>query len=580
MSKQIKITILFILLTFLILPQVASASFLPFDFGSDTLVPCGRNPNNPDNPPETTVPCNLCHVFVLVRNVISILLTLIILIAPLILIFGGFIMLTSAGVPERANHGKQVLIYTIVGLAIAFGAWMIINTVMNKLVNPEVAPWPWNKPTCGISGEPPQPPAEGKYCICDTDGENFYYYDYDSLSECSANCEDYCQQYHPFRYCCKSKQERCSSTPDPVEQKYCVCEVPVYDLDPNKFPDLATVIGKNVKTKNLNTRVDCEDKCTLEHRSDYCSSTLKPLEANLYCANKSELQSKKACAVNFVSSDCQIKTQWFPRINNNQNTCIDNSTCLDLITPGSAIYDSSIAKRCWRDGQPFCRCEKKRSYNYTDCCQLYRYSEEEADGGESVWDCKHSYKENRPCRLDCQYDKCALPSVEWRFQGDLEGTKDGQIDDATTALTDFLDCFYENAPERPIIGYISSITDIDIYKDRGQGLCNPQDCKKANCKDDKLCGSGKACDHSCGSCHYGGTCSSTKSYAVDFGDEDKACEIAKVAKDKCGQYVNYIIGPLNRSSEISKNCPGYFDKLNKEHNNHIHISVKNSCNCN
>jgi len=570
MPKYLKITILVILLTFLILPQVAWASFLPFDFGSDTLVPCGRNPNNPDNPPETTVPCNLCHVFVLARNVISLLLTLIILIAPLILIFGGFIMLTSAGIPERANHGKQVLTYTIIGLAIAFGAWMIINTVMNKLVNPEVAPWPWNKPTCGISGEPPQLPAEGKYCVCDSDGDTFYYYEYNSSSECSANCEDYCQQFHPFRYCCKSKQERCSSTPDLIGQKYCVCEVPVYDLDPNNFPDLATVIGKNVKTKNLNTRVDCEDKCTLEHRSDYCSSTLKPLEANLYCANKSELQSKKACAVNVVSSDCQIKTQWFPRINNNQDTCINNSTCIDLVTPGSAIYDSSIAKRCWRDGQLFCRCEKKRSCNdYTDCCQLYRYSEEKAYGGESIWDCKHSYAENRPCRLNCQYDKCseAPPTVtEWQFQGDLDGTKDQQIADATTALTNFLNCFYEKAPNN--IGYITSITDIDIYKDRSQGLCNPLDCKKDACSLDD-CGAGNACDHSCHSCHYGGTCNSTKSYAVDFGDEENVCKIADIALQCSG--VNKIFGP--------KSCNGKVT-VDGNHNDHVHISVINSCNCN
>jgi len=93
-------------------------------------------------------------------------------------------MLTSAGVPERAKHGKQVLTYTIIGLAIAFGSWMIINTTIGtlaKYVRNEQGEkvgqlkgiaWPWN----GIRCIPGEATAEGEIkeshfqTLVDTDG--------------------------------------------------------------------------------------------------------------------------------------------------------------------------------------------------------------------------------------------------------------------------------------------------------------------------------------------------------------------------------------------------------------------------
>jgi len=200
MSKYLTITILAILLVLLVLPQVASAARFPFE---GPLVPCGRCEEwecvkrekkcpeggdtcneedkvdvcvernydvcvkpDPATHPEVQ-PCNLCHFFVLAQNIIYSFITIILAIGTIMIGIGGFIILTSGGVPEKASHGKRVITYTIIGLLVAFMSWMLINQTMLLLVGQgrgekEVMPWPWDKVECikylptgeGASGEP------------------------------------------------------------------------------------------------------------------------------------------------------------------------------------------------------------------------------------------------------------------------------------------------------------------------------------------------------------------------------------------------------------------------------------------
>jgi len=97
------------------------------------LVPCG-GPTEPD--------CNLCFFAEMVDKVVSFL--TINLIAPLgviAFIYAGFLLITAGGNPSKLEQGKAVFKYTIIGVLIAFAAWLIIDTILKYLLDASFGPW-------------------------------------------------------------------------------------------------------------------------------------------------------------------------------------------------------------------------------------------------------------------------------------------------------------------------------------------------------------------------------------------------------------------------------------------------------
>ncbi len=54
-------------------------------------------------------------------------------IAVLMLIIGGLVFLFAGGSPQIASLGKRILITTIIGLAIVYGSWIIIDIIVKAL---------------------------------------------------------------------------------------------------------------------------------------------------------------------------------------------------------------------------------------------------------------------------------------------------------------------------------------------------------------------------------------------------------------------------------------------------------------
>jgi hypothetical protein len=66
-------------------------------------------------------------------------------IAPILLVWGAFLILISGGSQERLGKGKKVLTSTVVGVLLALGAFLIVNTFLWALGNNPTVSGP-NKP--------------------------------------------------------------------------------------------------------------------------------------------------------------------------------------------------------------------------------------------------------------------------------------------------------------------------------------------------------------------------------------------------------------------------------------------------
>ena len=96
--------------------------------------------------------CNLCQLYELGQRLVRFMLFNIAV--PLAAVALGTLLVTAGGSEERQTMGRKALTSTVVGLFIAFAAWIVINTLL--LVIGFKVPWGsaitnWNEtpPGCG-----------------------------------------------------------------------------------------------------------------------------------------------------------------------------------------------------------------------------------------------------------------------------------------------------------------------------------------------------------------------------------------------------------------------------------------------
>lgn len=121
------------------------APALAFSFPQDLLaqlVPCGS--------PEK--PCDICDIFVLGQNVMKfIFVDLAAPLAVIMLIYAGFLMMNPFGggaSPTQYQRGKKVLYNTLIGLALIFFSWVIIDTIIKAISEGKSYLKPWEQIQC------------------------------------------------------------------------------------------------------------------------------------------------------------------------------------------------------------------------------------------------------------------------------------------------------------------------------------------------------------------------------------------------------------------------------------------------
>lgn len=89
------------------------------------LVPCGR---------EGTPPCNLCHIFELINNILSFVLTCLVpIVGAIMLVWGGFYFLSAGANPDDVKKAQRIIWAVVIGIVIIFIAWVFLNTFLSSI---------------------------------------------------------------------------------------------------------------------------------------------------------------------------------------------------------------------------------------------------------------------------------------------------------------------------------------------------------------------------------------------------------------------------------------------------------------
>lgn len=86
--------------------------------------------------------CDFCDMVIVVSNIIDYALQFAVLIAIAMIVYGGLLMVTSAGRMEAVSKGKSRIIAAVVGLAVALVSWLVVNEIFHLLATGGAAiPW-------------------------------------------------------------------------------------------------------------------------------------------------------------------------------------------------------------------------------------------------------------------------------------------------------------------------------------------------------------------------------------------------------------------------------------------------------
>jgi hypothetical protein len=69
----------------------------------------------------------------LISNILNFMLTIVIPLAAVMIIYGGFVLLTSGGDAKKISQGRNIITAAVVGVVIVFGSLAIVNLIKSAL---------------------------------------------------------------------------------------------------------------------------------------------------------------------------------------------------------------------------------------------------------------------------------------------------------------------------------------------------------------------------------------------------------------------------------------------------------------
>lgn len=99
---------------------------------------------------------NLCDLFQTGQNVIYLMMTVAVLaLAPIFILWGAILIMTMGGSTERVESGRHIITSTVIGVLIALGAFVIVNTfilIMGNVSGSTTGLWKnWSNLSCGAA---------------------------------------------------------------------------------------------------------------------------------------------------------------------------------------------------------------------------------------------------------------------------------------------------------------------------------------------------------------------------------------------------------------------------------------------
>ncbi len=92
----------------------------------------------PENPLGDVTKCGEHQLLELGIKVIQFMIDIALVLAVLFFLWGGFLLLTSGGSPNQIERGKKAITGAVIGLVIVLTSVVVINTVLQFIVKPDV----------------------------------------------------------------------------------------------------------------------------------------------------------------------------------------------------------------------------------------------------------------------------------------------------------------------------------------------------------------------------------------------------------------------------------------------------------